>query len=62
MGNIAVFQVGVKGHKILGTVEQRKFGAVLVLAMSKDNKYLIAGHESGLIAVWDLGYFSLFKQ
>ncbi len=62
MGNVAIFQIGIKGYKILGSNEQRKYGSVLSLSISRDNKYLVTGHETGLVAVWDLYYFTLVKQ
>eukprot|EP00919_Chromeraceae_sp_WS-2016_P024117 GHVR01057111.1.p1 GENE.GHVR01057111.1~~GHVR01057111.1.p1 ORF type:complete len:103 (-),score=4.17 GHVR01057111.1:147-455(-) len=62
MGNVALFEIGVEGYKILGTAEQRKFGLVTSVTISRDNKYLVSGHESGLIAIWDLYYLSVIKQ
>lgn len=62
MGNIVIFEIGVKGTKMLSTAEQRKFGCISSLSISKDNKYLAAAHENGLITLWDLQYFSLLKQ
>ncbi len=43
MGNIALFEVGVKGYKLLGTNEHKKYGQVTSISISKDNKYLVGG-------------------
>lgn len=58
---IAVFEVGVKGHKILKNGDGKNLGSVLSVSISRDNKYLVAGHESGVISLWDMFYFSLSK-
>lgn len=62
MGNVAVFEVGVKGYKLMGTAEHKKYGQVTSIAISKDNKYLVCGQEGGLLSVWDLNYFSELKR
>ena len=43
MGNIALFEVGVKGYKLLGTSEHKKYGQITSISISKDNKYLVGG-------------------
>ena len=58
MGNIALFEVGVKGYKLLGTSEHKKYGQITSISISKDNKYLVGGQEGGLLTVWDLNYYS----
>jgi WD40 repeat protein len=70
MGSIVIFEIGVKGNKILGNslillignAEQKKFGCVSSISISRDNKYLVAGYDSGLVTLWDLYYFTLVKQ
>lgn len=70
MGSIVIFEIGVKGNKILGNslftlignAEQKKFGYVSSISISRDNKYLVAGYDSGLVTLWDLYYFTLVKQ
>jgi hypothetical protein len=56
-----VFEVGIKGYKILKSTDGKNYGGVISVSISRDNKYLVAGHETGLITVWDLYYFSLSK-
>jgi hypothetical protein len=70
MGSIVIFEIGVKGNKILGNclftlignAEHKKFGSVSSISISRDNKYLVAGYDSGLVTLWDLYYFTLVKQ
>lgn len=58
IGNIAVFTVGVKGYKLLGSTEHKKFGQITSIAISNDNKYLVGGQDSGMLTVWDLYYLT----
>lgn len=52
----------MKGHKLLNTEDQFKFGQVTSVSVSRDNRYLVAGHESGLIVLWDLYSFKVVKK
>lgn len=54
IGNIVVFEVGVKGHRVLNTADQRKYGQATSLCISRDNRYIVAGYETGLVVLWDL--------
>ncbi len=58
MGNIALFEIGVKGYKILGNPDHKNYGQITTVAISKDNRYLIGGQQKGLLTVWDLSYYS----
>ena len=58
LGNTALFEVGVKGYKLLGSAEHRKYGQVTSVSISRDNKYLVTGQEGGMLTVWDLYYYS----
>jgi WD40 repeat protein len=62
LGNTALFEVGVKGYKLLGSAEHKKYGQVTSLSISRDNKYLVAGQEGGMLTVWDLYYYSELKK
>jgi hypothetical protein len=52
----------MKGYKLLGTAEHKKYGQITSITISKDNKYLVGGQEGGLLTVWDLYYFSEIKR
>lgn len=53
-GNVVLFEVGNKSKKILGNADNRKFGSITSIAISKEGKYLVCGQENGLITIWDL--------
>ena len=54
-GLVAVFTLAEKLHKILGTdMQAKQLGAVTALDMDQKGEWLVAGHESGRIVVWDL--------
>ena len=42
-GNIVLFEVGNKGKTVLGTAENRKFGMISAMAISKEGRYLVSG-------------------
>lgn len=62
MGNVVLFEIGVKGHRVLGTQELRKYGQVTSVALARDSRYLVVGYEAGVVVLWGLYYFDLLKQ
>lgn len=61
IGNCVIFEIGVKGHKLLNTPDQNKYGQVTSISISRDNRYLVSGYESGLVILWDLYSFKSIK-
>ena len=61
IGNIVVFEVGVKGHRVLSTADQNKYGQTTSISISRDNRYIVAGFETGLVILWDLYSFKVVK-
>lgn len=61
IGNIVVFEVGVKGHRVLSTADQNKYGQTTSISISRDNRYIVAGYETGLVILWDLYSFKVVK-
>ena len=53
-GDIVLFEVGNKGKTVLGTSENRKYGMISAMAISREGRYLVSGQENGLITLWDL--------
>lgn len=61
IGNVVIFEIGVKGYRILGTPDQNKYGQTTSVSVSRDNRYLVSGYETGLLIVWDLYSFKVVK-
>lgn len=51
----------MKGNRNLSTPDQYKYGQVISISVSRDNRYLVAGYETGLVILWDLYGFKLVK-
>jgi WD40 repeat protein len=61
-GNVVLFKVGDKGKNVLGNADNRKYGAITSIAISREGRYLVSGQENGLITIWDLGTMSELKK
>jgi hypothetical protein len=42
-GNVVLFEVGNRGKKILGTADNRKYGQISAIAISREGRYLVCG-------------------
>jgi WD40 repeat protein len=61
IGNVVIFEVGVKDFRTLSRADQNKYGQVTSISVSRDNCYLVTGYETGLVILWDLYNFKLVK-
>ena len=43
-------------------MESKKFGQITSVSISRDNRYIVGGYESGMVLVWDLYNFKVVKQ
>lgn len=62
LGNLTIFEIGTKGYKTLNIPDQPNIGQVTSVAVSRDNRYVVAGYETGVIGIWDLNGFKLVKS
>ena len=53
-GLVIVFEVGIKGHKVIGTAIKGKYSEVTAIAVSRDGRYLVYGQDNGVLNLWDL--------
>lgn len=46
---------------MLSTPDQSKYGQATSISISRDNRYIVAGYETGLVILWDLYSFKVVK-